>query len=327
MQHRHPRKLNALVTGANGFIGTRLCKKLHRLGYRVRTLTRKPLALGDDNWVTDLAYAECPPGLCEGIDVIFHLAGKAHALHEHRQDENEYRKINTDGTLKLLKAAKQAEVKCFVFFSSVKAVGFSAGLIMDETVCSPADTPYGQSKHQAEHLVLNGGFVPHSTVIRPCMVYGNSDKGNLPRMIKAIRRNLFPPLPEFHNRRSMVHVEDVVQAAILAAENPKANGQIYIVGDEQNYSTRQIYDLIRSALNKPPARWSIPLSVINSLAKSGDVIGGLIGRRFLIDSDTLLKLTGSACYSSAKIKNELGFSPQYTLQQTLPDIIRYLDLN
>jgi nucleoside-diphosphate-sugar epimerase len=258
------------------------------------------------------------------VETIFHLAGKAHALSEHRQSEDEYRAVNTEAVRKLLIAAQLAGVKRFVFFSSVKAVGDSQQT-SDETAATPAATPYGQSKHAAEQLVLNGGFVPHPVVIRPCMVYGNTGKGNLPRMIKAIKRGLFPPLPEFHNHRSMVHVDDLIQAACLAATAQAAAGQIYIVSDEKNYSTRELYDLIRSALGKPPRSWAIPQALFKIPAKIGDIYRHIIGRRFPIDSDTLRKLTDSACYSSAKIRRELGFKSQHTLQQTLPEIIRYLE--
>ncbi len=317
----------ALVTGANGFIGAELCRQLRLQGCHVRTLSRNAVDSEEDHWRVDLAEDSCPGEVCAGIDTVFHLAGKAHALAENRQDEAEYRHINTEGTRKLLEAAQQAGVKRFVFFSSVKAVGDSAMQPMDETAGAEADTPYGLSKYEAEQMVLHGGYVSHPVVIRPCMVYGNTDKGNLPRMIKAIKRGLFPPLPEFNNRRSMVHVEDVVKAALLAAGNAESAGQIYIVSDEQEYSTRQLYDWIREALGKRPMPWTIPAVLLEGLAKAGDAIGKLSGRRFPFDSDALRKLSGSAWYSSAKIRRELGFQPQHTLRQSLPDIIRYLNLS
>ncbi|MDX8127131.1 NAD-dependent epimerase/dehydratase family protein [Methylomonas sp. LW13] len=313
----------ALVTGASGFIGAHLCQALVNQDYTVRTCGRA--GNGENNIALDLAaLGACPPELCADIDVVFHLAGKAHALAESRQDEAEYRQINTEGTRKLLEAAQQAGVKAFVFFSSVKAVSHTSRQVMDETVNAPASDPYGLSKYEAEQLVLNGGYVPHPVVLRPSMVYGDTGKGNLPRMIHAIRRGIFPPLPESGNQRSMVHVDDVVASALLAAENPEAAGQVYIVTDQQSYSTRQIYDAIRAALGKRPVVWSIPMPLLTSLAKLGDGFGRLTGRRFPIDSDSLEKLTGSAWYSSAKIARELGFQPRQTLWKALPDIIRHL---
>lgn len=315
-----------LVSGAGGFIGGNLCAALQRASYKVRRLTHSQLFKDEHSFVMDLAKDPCPPGLLRDVRAVFHLAGKAHTLAETRQDENEYFQINTEGTRKLLEAAKQAGVQMFIYFSSVKAVGDGDIQPMDESVNSPVDTPYGQSKYAAEQLVLHGGYVPHPVVIRPSMVYGNTGKGNLPRMIQAIRRGVFPPLPETHNRRSMVHVDDVVQAALLAAETPEAAGQVYIVTDDNAYSTRQIYDGIRAALGKSASNWHIPMSLLTFFAKTGDTIGRLIGRRFPFDSAALDKLTGSAWYSSAKIRRELGFRPRHTLQSSLPDIVRYLHI-
>ncbi|MDT4289264.1 NAD-dependent epimerase/dehydratase family protein [Methylomonas sp. MO1] len=313
----------ALVTGASGFIGSQLCLALRNQGYAVRSCSRA--GHGPDNIAFDLAQREpFPPELCAGIDVVFHLAGKAHALAENQQDAAEYRQVNTEGTRKLLEAAQQAGVKKFVFFSSVKAVGYGNQQPMDETLNEPASDPYGLSKYDAEQLVLHGGYVPHPVVLRLSMVYGDTGKGNLPRMIRAIRRGIFPPLPESGNQRSMVHVTDVVTSALLAAEKLEAAGQIYIVTDQQSYSTRQIYDAIRAALGKSPLAWSVPMPLLASFARLGDGFGQLTGRRFPIDSDSLEKLTGSAWYSSAKIGRELGFQPRQTLWKALPDIIRHL---
>lgn len=317
-----------LVTGASGFIGNALCRQLRMEKYIVRAGLHKHIGL-PRQWhesveleLTSNNWEENP---CQGVDTVFHLAGKAHALTETNQDEQEYRVINSEGTRKLLGAAKEAGVERFIYFSSIKAVGEDGRLQLDESSRIKPETHYGQSKLEAEQLVLHGGYVPHSVVIRPCMVYGNSNKGNLPRMIKAIRKGIFPPLPENHNKRSMVHVGDVVQAAILAAEKNQAAGQIYIVSDGQAYSTRQIFDWIRGELGKSAFAFSIPTILLQLLASIGDMIGRVTNRRFIFDTDALHKLTGSAWYSSDKIVNELGFIPKYSLKESLPEIIQYLN--
>ncbi len=312
-----------LLTGSNGFIGQVLSQRLRENAVDVKNLVRNSAVDLPNKIILDLTknWSINP---CDGVDTVFHLAGKAHALAEIAQDISEYQRVNTQTTEKLLQAAQQAGVERFIFFSSVKAVGES-DFIQDETCQLPANTPYGQSKYAAEKLVLEGGYVPHPVVIRPCMVYGNSNKGNLPKMINAIARGFFPPLPEVNNHRSMVHVEDVVQAALLVAKIPKAAGQIYIVSDGQTYSSRQLYELICKALNKPISRFHIPLIVLNFLAKLGDLIGKLTAKRFIFDLDTQQKLLGSAAYSSQKIETELGFKANYSLQQSLPEIICYLN--
>ncbi len=314
-----------VVTGSNGFIGGRLTAVLAEKGYKIRTINRKPHDIAENSYALDLSIDECKHNLLAGVNTVFHVAGKAHALGATQQDDNEYFQVNTEGTRKLLEASKRAGVERFIYFSSVKAVGNSDLQPMDEGISASAATPYGRSKFAAEQLVLNGDYVRHPVVIRPSMVYGKTDKGNLPRMIKAVKKGIFPPLPENFNQRSMVHVDDVVQAAILVAENPVAAGQIYIVSDGQPYSTRQIYDWIREVLGKRPIKTSVPMFLLRGLAGVGDVIGRASGRRFLFDSDALQKLTASAWYSSDKIVSELGFCPKYSLKESLPDIIHYLD--
>lgn len=314
-----------LLTGANGFIGQVLAKQLQVAGIETKALVKNRTTVpGGENIVLDLA-SDWKVNPCIGVDTVFHLAAKAHALCEVNADNKQYQCVNTDATRKLLEAAQDAGVEKFIFFSSVKAVGDMA-VMQDETNQTPPDTPYGCSKYAAEQLVLRGGYVPHPVVIRPCMVYGNTHKGNLPRLIEGIKHGFFPPLPEVYNHRSMVHVDDLVQAAWLAAQNPQSSGQTYIVSDGQAYSTRQLYEWICAALNKQILPVTMPISVLKGLAKIGDKIGLACGRRFKFDSDVLEKLIGSAWYSSAKIESELGFKAQRNLHDALPEIVRYLKL-
>ncbi|GAV19755.1 hypothetical protein MMIC_P0712 [Mariprofundus micogutta] len=311
-----------LVTGATGFIGQSLCRALLEKHIDLHVLGRTVPNVDAQFHLWDMQEA-LDESVLSGIDTVFHLAGKAHALAETKQSADEYFRINTVATEKLLQVCKQNGIKRFIYFSSVKAVGDSQN-IMDETIVSAAVTPYGQSKRASEKLVLEGGYVPHPVVIRPSMVYGNTEKGNLPKMIQAIRDGKFPPLPEVHNSRSMVHVEDVVKAALLSAECAEAEGQIYIVTDGKAYSTRQMYEWICHALHKPVPAWGMPLFVLNLLAKVGDAIGTMRGKRFVFDSDALEKLIGSAEYSSEKIEQQLGYKAERNLQEALPEIIRYL---
>jgi len=319
----------ALITGAMGFIGRMLCQQLREQGGVQVLGGMRQVAEGpwDEVILFDLATQRLPEDALNGVDTVFHLAGKAHALSETRQEEEEYFRINAEGTAAMLDAAKDAGVRRFVFISSVKAMGEGGDACQDESqICCP-ETPYGRSKLAAERLVLEGGYVPEPVVLRLTMVYGASRKGNLPRMIEAVARKRFPPLPEVGNKRSMVHVEDVVQAALLAAQKQEAVGQTYIVTDGRTYSTRQIYQWICEALATPVPGWTVPIQLLKALAKVGDAIGQLRGRRFMFDSDALDKLVGSACYSSEKIQRELGFRPTNELESGLREIVAWLGLN
>jgi len=317
----------ALVTGASGFIGKALCRYLQQQGWHVRGTYRSgELIDGVEPVLFDLNNRSWPEGLTDGVDVIFHLAGKAHVIAADWQDEEEYLPVNTASTRKLLLAAQKSLVPRFVYFSTVKAIGNShQSMCIDENDTTLPQGPYGISKYMAEQLVLNGGYVPEPVVIRPTMVYGNTMKGNLPNMIRAITNHRFPPIPEFANRRSMVHVDDIIRAALLMAEHPNATGRVYIVSDGETYSTHQIYRWICEALGRKPSRWSVPASVFRLLAKLGDGLRMLVGRRIMYDSDVLEKLSGSACYCSEQVGIELGFKPERRLDEALPEIVRFLE--
>jgi len=119
----------------------------------------------------------------------------------------------------------------------------------------------------------------------------------------------------------MVHVADVVQAAVLAAETPAANGQCYIVTDGGTYSTRELYLLICRGLGRTVPPWRVPLWALRVAAVAGDAIGKVLGRRFVFDSDALEKLIGSAWYSSGKISRELGYKATRRFEDALPEMI------
>ena len=144
----------ALVTGASGFIGQALCSRLMNEGWHLRVLLlQEARGPWHETVIGDLKNS-LPDHSLNNIDVVFHLAGKAHALSKTRQDDEEYFQINTEGTRKLLEAAQEAGVRRFVFFSSVKAMNEGGPECLDEaSPCHPV-TPYGKSKLEGEHLVL-----------------------------------------------------------------------------------------------------------------------------------------------------------------------------
>ncbi len=319
-----------LVTGGAGFVGRHLVERLLQDGLRVRVLMREGTPRSD--WLSaveivigDVRDPQAMKSAAAGCEIVYHLAGKAHALTEVRGDEEAYRAINTDGTRHVLEGAVAGGARAFVLFSSVKAMGEGGCRCLDESFDGPPETPYGRSKLEAERAALEVGRRSplHVTCLRFPLVYGPGNKGNLYRMIAAIDRGVFPPLLEIGNRRSMVHVVDVVRAAVLAAGKPAASGQCYIVTDGRAYSTRELYDLICRVLGKPVPRWHVPLWALTVLGTVGDAIGQVSGKRFLFDSDALEKLIGSAWYSSDKLSRELGYRPSITFPEALPELIAW----
>lgn len=323
------RRQAVLVTGGSGFIGRHLVNALLNQGADVTVLSRHASVIDRQacRIVTgNLAHPATLKGICRGMDVVFHLGGHAHAIDQldGNSDETGWQ-VMVEGTRALVGQSLKEGVNQFVFFSSVKAIGESSKACLDETsTCQPA-TSYGISRYEAEKLVLQAGqHGLSSTILRLPMVYGPGCKGNLPRMIQEVARGRFPPLPETGNRRSMVDVRDVVQAALLAATNPAAAGKTYIVTDGQAYSTRQIYEWICEALQVSVPRWSIPLPVLRIAAHFGDIVGRIRGRRFIFDTSAFDKLTSSAWYSSEKISRELNYRPAYVLKDSLPEMVMEL---
>ncbi|MDQ3663497.1 MAG: NAD-dependent epimerase/dehydratase family protein, partial [Actinomycetota bacterium] len=186
-------------------------------------------------------------------------------------------------------------------------------------------TPYGRSKAAAERLVLAVGqeHEMHTCNIRPVLVYGPGVKGNLHKMLRAVDKRRFPPLPEVHNRRSLIYVGDVARALLLAAEHPGAAGQTFVVTDGVEYSTRQLYEAVAGALGRAVPPVSAPLWSLRALARAGDGAGRLIGRRTPIDTPALGRLVESAWYSSDRIRDELGYEPLSTFDTALPEMVAH----
>jgi len=317
-----------LIAGATGFIGRRLVTALLDRKTTVYALVRDVVRVGP--WpqaaVTarpgDLGQADSLTDACMGVHTVFHLASCGEEPGPGSGEDLHWR-VTVEGTRHFLEAAARSGVKRFIFVSSVKAMGEGGPSCLDESSPACPVTPYGRAKLEAERLVLEAGKKHGLQVcnLRLPLVYGRDNRGNIWRMIAAIDRGRFPPLPETGNKRSMVHVDDVIQALLLAAENPAAHGQTYMVTDGRVYSTHQIYVAIHQALGRPAPRWTIPVGLLRVAARIGDVIGKIRGRGLIFDSDILNKLTGSAWYSNRKIETEFGYRPTRFLEDGLREMV------
>lgn len=312
-----------LVSGATGFLGRRLCERLRREGERVIALGRRKVDGPWEDFVeVDLAREELPRERLEGVSTVFHLASKAHAVAESADEAEDYRPIIVGGTRRMLRAATSLGARQFIYVSSVKAMGEGnpAGIPLfplDETSPHTPQGPYGRAKVEAESMVLESE-IEHTVVLRPTMVFGSGEKGNLPRMVEAIRRGRFPPIPECGNKRSMIHVDDVVEFSLRAGQFPRASGRTYILCHPEPVSTRQLYDAIRLSLGMPVQPYSVPSWLLTGLAGGGSLAGAFLGRRLPFDLETLGKLTGSAWYSPDRAGREL----RYTACHSVLDWIR-----
>ena len=292
------------VTGGTGFIGRCLVNNLALKSCELRLFSRK----NQERFETVICDLESDFAIGDAftdVKTVFHLAGIAHDSRNADKIKHLYRVINVDSTVRLLELAALNGVERFVFLSSVKAGGHSnAGIPMKEEDYGVPESIYGQTKREAELKVLEIGSQSgmHVSIVRSSLVYGPNVKGNLRMMFTGIEKGWFPPLPEIGNRRSMIHVDDLIQAILLVAEDDRADGEIFIATDGVPHSSFEIYEAMCHVLDKAVPEWSTPKFLFDIAAKVHPRI------RYQIE-----KLIGDECYSSEKLQS-LGFKAKRTLK-------------
>ncbi|HSW70698.1 MAG TPA: NAD-dependent epimerase/dehydratase family protein [Gammaproteobacteria bacterium] len=274
----------ALVTGASGFIGRALCAYLVQQGIKVTAVSRTA-----GPYAHNIVKEPIPDAWWKGVDVVFHLAGVAHAGKESSISDETYQKVNVETTQSLLNQAIELQVSRFVFFSSVKAI-------------DPVDR-YGYSKLLAEERVLLAGQTGKIgvSILRPALVYGPSLKGNLGAMERAIKRGWLPTLPETGNRRSLISVQDLIRAALVVAESPHTVNRSYAGTDGIGYSTRNIYDVLCTMSGRKPSRFALPKWVF------------WLATQLIFKPELFEKLFGSAFFPDLSLAQDTGWEPEYSL--------------
>ncbi len=320
--------LKTFITGGNGFIGSSLARGLLDEGVDVSLLVREPGTMdaglrggcrvlkGD---ITDKnSLAQIP----DDIDIVFHLASYVHKVPRTDEEKQYVFNVNVDGTQNLLESLSPS-VRHVVFFSSVSVYGLDSGEMIDETFSSEPITPYGQSKLVAEKYIAEWSRQRETmtTSLRLPMVYGPGNKGNMYRMIQAIDRGRFILLGKGENKRSMVHVGNVVEAALAAAQRQGPQDRVYIVTDGVDYTLRKLYFEISRALGKRPLPFHMPLPVAKALA----MIGDLTGRPLPLDSAILSRLSETLTFSPRRLMDETGFEPQYNLSNSIGETVKWYE--
>ena len=305
-----------LISGASGFIGQRLTKQLLARNLFVRGFAR-------NSSTTDFACQEfkqadiCDPrtllNVTTNMDTLFHLAGSAQA---EKNDTDLHYRSHVEGTANLIKAAHASGIKRIIYFSSVKA-------------CHPDNDAYGFAKRKAEQLIQTMTAQKGMTgiILRPVAVYGPGGRGMLSTLLKAIDRGIMPALPKTANKRSLVHVDDLVQAACLAAEKTETDCPIYTITDGQTYSPSQIQQLMSQALAKPDSSLSLPHWVWKGAALTSDSLQKLLKINLPFNSAILERLLESAEYDGEPAKQALNLEIHHTLQSALPEIIAHYRSN
>ena len=313
-----------LITGASGFIGGSLFDFLNEQHASVIGVGRSHRS--ESNYFQcDIFNNARLKQLLQDVTCIVHCAGYAHAFHLPIDEEKDLsRKINYEATENLARLAAELGVSTFIHLSSVKAMGKVANLCVDESWEHPPESHYGKYKLAAEKIVsyLGRQFGMRVINLRLSMVYGSGGKGNLERMARYVFQNIFPPLPETNNHRSMVHIQDVIQAILCVSQNDLLDNELFIISGPDAPSGRQLYDQIRKAYGMRPIHIQVPHKLLYLLASICEILQHILRRRLPFNHDVLDKLLSSEWYSSKKLQSMLNWMPTVTLEMGLMEMVQ-----
>ena len=302
--------MKCLVSGATGFIGRQLCQQLVARGDTLIALSHGggELSGGISTHAVDLAETSIPDEYLVGVDVVYHLAGVAH---QHAEPAA-YQQLNHQATESIAQQAAAAGVRCFIFLSSVKAMGpASSTAARAESECTIPDDPYGASKWNAECALREqfAGGDMSVVIVRPALVYGDQAKGNLRLLARAVRWGL--PRPPAQGARSMLALPDLVALLCLLGDRQPPGVSTWIACEHDGYSTRTVYDLLRGAAGKGSGSDWLPLWGWRMLARVLD----WLSRQSR--GSSYEKLFGTELYSNQALQTATGWAPQYKLKQVL----------
>jgi len=312
----------ALVTGATGFVGSRVVRVLARHGVRVRVLSRRP----------DTARRLAPPGvevvagdLADPASLRAAVTARELVIHAAARvsdwgPRSAFWDSNVEGVANLLDACREAGVRRLVHLSSLTVLGLPRdGRVVDE--CSPVATPapgdhYSASKLAGERLVqeAHGSAGLETTVVRPGAIWGPGDPNVLPRVLALLRRGTMPVIDRGDNVLGLSHVDNLAPGIVLAAGAPAAAGRLYHLTDGEEVTALQALTMLAAALRVPPPRRSVPYGAIYAVAA---LVEGL-ARLFRRSSAPPLSRYGVrfvAChcrYDISRARRELGYAPRIT---------------
>ncbi|HEX7862385.1 MAG TPA: NAD-dependent epimerase/dehydratase family protein [Verrucomicrobiae bacterium] len=313
---------HVLVTGGSGFVGKALVRHLVGRGYAVRATYRSsaPEEIAGVEWVhtKDVAGGDFA-GLLKDCDFVVHLAALAHQL-TGKVPEGEFDRVNHRATAELAQAvADSATVKRMVFVSSIGAVcSASEKVVTERTECRP-DSEYGRSKRDAEVAVekILAGTRADYCVIRPPLVYGRGNPGNMLRLLKLTKSPVPLPLGSIRNRRTFIYVGNLVDVIEKALTHPKASRRIFNVADSEVLSTPELIRELARVRGTKARLMPMPGRMLRAMGKVGDVVGKVVRRSVPIDTYSVDRLLGSLEIDSAEVRRELNWSPPYSTREGL----------
>ena len=312
--------MNILITGVHGFVGSSLVmalKSQHALyGLDIVSLDKDGI-INSLSW-EDVGPESFPMQNLPHFDAIIHLAGKAHDT-KNQSTAQSYFDINTGLTQKIFDFFLESSAKKFIFFSSVKAAADSVvGDMLTEDVIPAPVGPYGESKIRAEEYIKEHFAFPAVSscecspfremtsvtekqvyILRPCMIHGPGNKGNLNLLYNVVKKGIPWPLGDFENRRSFTSIDNLcyVIEGLLTKDVPTG---IYHMGDDEALSTNELIAIMCEVMGKQPHIWKMNKRFMEGCAGLGTLL------HLPLNTERLRKLTENYVVSNAKIKAALG---------------------
>ena len=302
-----------LVTGASGFVGRAMLDEALARGYSVRAAVRGPrpdlprgvrvVETGGLDGSVDWS------GALDGVDAVVHLAARVHVMRETLGDPlGEFRRVNVDGTTALAEAAARAGVRRLVFASSVKVLGESTapGRPFDDLSPPRPVDPYGVSKLEAEEALLGIAAAGRLevTVLRPPLVYGPGVKGNLGRLLRWVEAGVPLPLGAIDNRRSLIGLDNLVDALLAIVAHPGARNRRFLVADGEDLSTPELARRIGRAIGRPARLLPVPLAMLAAASQIGA-------------GESLRRLVESLQVDARGLREAVGWAPSRTVDDGL----------
>lgn len=309
--------MRVLVTGANGFIGARVCQALAQNGHQVVGTVRemsKAADLRSEMIVIpqiDESTEWQQSGALDDVDAVIHLAARVHVLNETEADPlAAFRRVNVEGTLRLAEQARAMGVKRFVYVSSINVNGDRSSPLMPFTQDSLPNptTPYGVSKFQAEHALRRTTADDNRmevVILRPPSVYGAGVKGKFITLLNWVERGLPIPVGAARNRRSFVAVANLADALVRCVEHPAAAGQTFLISDGEHPSTPQLLRRLGAALGKRPLLLPVPERLLRAVLTP-------LGREGIIDN-----LFNSLVVDDSHLRRTLDWQPPMSMDDAL----------
>lgn len=322
--------MKVLVTGGTGYLGRALVPKLHKAGHKIRLLVRQSSNIdifsGLNNieiFYGDITRKATLKGIEKDIEYVYHLAVLGHLSTV--EDDQDYFDVNTKGSLNLLRHFAGCDLKKFLYTTTSAALGAIPNQTVTEDDFITPITPYGMSKYQAELSIRK--FAKKHTVpyvmVRLTHVYGPGETRDLYRIIKMIKRGIFPQVGFSPNLFPAVYIDDAVSGLMLAMEKGRI-GETYIISDKTSHDTRMIRKLVRKHMginNKLyPFFPKYPMLFLFSIL---DKFSNKTRIQFPVSRKNIQFVTAGRSFSIEKARKELGYEPMVSLDEGLKRTIEY----